>query len=140
MSDHSITSPAEITEVVKVDLFGDVGAKRFDEALDALHLFAQATGCLAGGSVIAWFAEKDREARALALAERVMPGWHVGVQPWFHTDPDRVTSRAYLIRPDWKRWNPTGDEWCDQHHGRSCHTAAFAVVSALLRAQSEARI
>ena len=76
---------------------------------------------------------------ALALAERVLPGWHVGVQPWFHTDPDRVMSRAYLIRPDWKRWNPTGDEWCDQHHGRSCHTAELAVVSALLRAQSEAR-
>ena len=64
MSDQTITSPAEITEVVKVDLFGDVGAERFDEALDALHLFAQATGCLAGGSVVAWFAEKDREARA----------------------------------------------------------------------------
>lgn len=77
---------------------------------------------------------------ALALAERVLPGWHVGVQPWFHTDPDRVMSRAYLIRPDWKRWNPTGDEWCDQHHGKSCHTAALAIVSVLLRAQSEARV
>lgn len=76
---------------------------------------------------------------ALALAERVLQGWHVGVQPWFHTDPDRVMIRAYLIRPDWRRWNPTGDEWCDQHHGRSCHTAALAVVSALLRAQSESR-
>ena len=64
MSDQTITSPAEITEVVKVDLFGDVGAERFDEVLDALHLFAQATGCRAGESVIAWFAEKDREARA----------------------------------------------------------------------------
>ena len=54
---------AQITDVVKVDLFGDVGAERFDEALDALHLFAQASGCPAGGSVIAWFAEKDREAQ-----------------------------------------------------------------------------
>jgi len=63
MSDQTITSPAEITEVVKVDLFGDVGAERFDEALDALHLFAQATGCPAGGSVIAWFLDKDREAQ-----------------------------------------------------------------------------
>ncbi|PZT99876.1 MAG: hypothetical protein DI624_04175 [Brevundimonas sp.] len=63
MSDQTITSPARITEVVKGDLFGDVGAERFDEALDALHLFAQATGCPAGGSVIAWFAEKDREAQ-----------------------------------------------------------------------------
>lgn len=71
---------------------------------------------------------------ALALAERVLPGWCVGVQPWFHTDPDRVMSRAYLIRPDWKRWNPVGDDWCDQHHGRSCATPALAVVAAILRA------
>lgn len=72
---------------------------------------------------------------ALALAERVLPGWHVGIQPWFHTDPDRVMSRAYLIRPDWKRWNPVGDEWCEQHHGRSCATPALAVAAATLRAK-----
>ena len=71
---------------------------------------------------------------ALALADRVLPGWYVGVQPWFHTDPDRVMSRAYLIRPDWKLWNPVGDDWCDQHHGRSCATPALAVVAAILRA------
>lgn len=71
---------------------------------------------------------------ALVLAEWVFPGWYVGVQPWFHTDPDRVMSRAYLIRPDWKLWNPVGDYWCDQHHGRSCATPALAVVAAILRA------
>lgn len=76
----------------------------------------------------------DSVNAALVLAEWVFPGWYVGVQPWFHTDPDRVMSRAYLIRPDWKLWNPVGDDWCDQHHGRSCATPALAVVAAILRA------
>lgn len=52
----------EITEAVRVDVFGDIGADRYDEALDALHLFAQATDCPPGGNVIAWFVEKSRQA------------------------------------------------------------------------------
>ena len=74
---------------------------------------------------------------AVALAERVLPGWFTGVQPWFHTDPDRVMFRSYLIRPDWKRWNPVDEEWFDQVHGRSAATPSLALCAAVVRVRSE---
>lgn len=135
MSDHSITSLIEKLEGA------EVGSRELDAdvALQVGWTVHPGDNWIGPHAEIAVPDYTTSLDAALALAERVLPGWHIGVQPWFHTDPDRVMSRAYLIRPDWKRWNPTGDEWCDQHHGKSCHTAALAVVSALLRAQSEAR-
>ena len=73
---------------------------------------------------------------ALALAERVLPGWYAGVQPWFHTDPDRAMHRAYVVRPDWARWNPVDDDWCECIWGRSAATPALAVCIAILKARA----
>ena len=73
---------------------------------------------------------------ALALAERVLPGWFVGVQPWFHTDPDRAMHRAYVVRPDWARWNPVDDDWCESIWGRSAATPALSVCIAILKARA----
>lgn len=74
---------------------------------------------------------------ALALTERVLPGWYCGIQPWFHTDPDRVMSRAYFVRPDWKRWNPVDDEWVESQSGKSATTPALAICAALIRATAK---
>lgn len=72
---------------------------------------------------------------AIALSGRVMTGWYVGVQPWFHSDPDRVMSRAYLVRPDWSKWNPVDDEWVEARYGTSAPSPALAVCIAILKAQ-----
>lgn len=70
---------------IKVDLFGDVGADRFGDALDAVHLFAQATNCPAGADVIKWFDHQmqrfqatAREAHNAFTAQRAKEAGHGG--------------------------------------------------------------
>jgi len=74
---------------------------------------------------------------ACAFQRRVLPGWYCAVQPWFHTDPERVMHRAYVIRPDWTRWNPVDDDWCEARSGPSAATPALALCLAVLRATQE---
>lgn len=45
----------------KIELFGDAGADRFNEALTAAHRFAQATNCPLGGDVFKWLIQKHEE-------------------------------------------------------------------------------
>ena len=58
---------------LRVDLWGDKGADAYADAIDALHLFAQATDCMPGGSVVRWFDEQcDRltECERQIMAQR----------------------------------------------------------------------
>lgn len=55
-------------------LGGEEAARRWNVALDALHLYAHASGALAGRDVIAWFDQKTNEYReAMATAGRNQP-------------------------------------------------------------------
>jgi hypothetical protein len=76
---------------------------------------------------------------AVAWAERVLPGWYCAVQPWFHTDPDRTMYRAYVIKPDWSRWTPVDDDWCEVVLGPSATTPALALCIAILKATDTGR-
>lgn len=46
---------------IKVRLFGEAGADRFDEALTAAHAFAQASNCPPGDDVFRWLERKNEE-------------------------------------------------------------------------------
>jgi hypothetical protein len=76
---------------------------------------------------------------ALALADRVLPGWYCAVQPWFHANPDRTMYRAYVIQPDWSRWTPVDDDWCEVVLGPSAPTPALALCIAVLKATDTGR-
>lgn len=41
--------------VIASDLWGEGGAALYRTIMDALHAFAQATGCPPGGSVVKWY-------------------------------------------------------------------------------------
>ena len=50
----------------KVALWGEDGAKAFDDALNAAHVFAQRSGCAPGGDVFQCLADQHN---ALVIAE-----------------------------------------------------------------------
>ena len=57
----------EQLHATRVDLWGDVGAERYGDVIEALHLFAQVTDCPPGASVVNWF---STQADRLEAAER----------------------------------------------------------------------
>lgn len=53
----------------KVELWGEVGAARFNEALNAVHAFAQATACRPGGDVFDWIGRAHLDLVTLEIAK-----------------------------------------------------------------------
>lgn len=69
---------------------------------------------------------------ALALAERVLPGWYPAVEPRFFIDGEVVRWKATVIRPLWHQYTPISD-WFERVENRTAATAALAVCAAILR-------
>ena len=76
---------------------------------------------------------------ALALAERVLPGWFPAVEPRFFIDGEVVRWKTTLIRPLWDQYNPVTDEWFDRIENRTASTPALALCAAILRASEQER-
>jgi hypothetical protein len=73
---------------------------------------------------------------ALALAERLIPGCEVGIDPRFFiedVEPNHVKFDAILCIPHWDRWNPVDGTWIERHEARH-RNRVLAVLLATLRA------
>jgi hypothetical protein len=73
---------------------------------------------------------------ALALAERLIPGCEVGIDPRFFiedVEPNHVKFDVILCIPHWDRWNPVDGTWIERHEARH-RNRVLAVLLATLKA------
>jgi hypothetical protein len=67
-------SEAEMLAVKHAALGGDVATRRWNDALNALHAFAQASDCPPLMDVVAWFGERAEAYReAMRAAHHTLP-------------------------------------------------------------------
>lgn len=73
---------------------------------------------------------------AIALVERVLPGWKVGMDPRFYIDDQSVKWDAIICIPHWNRWTPSDSDWIERIEARHV-LAPVAVCLATLRAMKD---
>lgn len=89
-------------------------------------------------SYLAMHAYATSADAAIALAERVLPGSAVGLDPVFFEGDGhpRIEYDAIVCIPRWERWNPINSNWIERHEARHKDRVLAITLATLLALQA----